>query len=324
MKALVIATNRLKGFLEWKDKWDVRIAAEDVRLYVMVDTDDRAFADKVKIHANGASVFSHADVSQSLKGKAWIIPNGSSACKSWAIYRAWKDGADTIYCLDDDCYPDDLQWFQSHARELRKAVNNTLSSTALGIRPRGIPYVEPAPVMLSHGGWIGIPDIDAITQLYGGLGSHTMIDRVVTRGALFPFCGMNWACRRPAAPLMYFGLQGKMWPVDRFDDIWCGFIAKKIMDHLGWAVHTGEPCIEHMRASDPFVNIEKEAHGYGMNVEFYRFIAGYIPDGETALDCLRHAGKAIQAWGGKQKKDSGYWKKYGEAIQEWTLLFKED
>lgn len=327
MEALVIATNRPNSFRTWLKAWRNQISENGIRLYVMVDTFDAEITKEIRsLVANMGEVFDHNDVVIDLKQNAWIIPQKSCACKSYAIYRAWKDNADRVFCLDDDCMPKSgVSWFGEHRRKLSSRANNSLFRTIYGVRPRGIPYQEDRPIVLSHGLWSVIPDVDAVTQMTG-FGKPTFIDGTIPQGALFPFCGMNWACNREIIPLMYFAPN---WKVDRFDDIWCGFIAKKILDHLGYAVLSGEPLINHVRASDPLVNIEKEAAGYRMNRDFYQFISKLSPlpkHEDTPMRAIEYMGCIIEGRPDYPDKaiEGQYWKKYGEALQIWASLFEEE
>ena len=57
---------------------------------------------------------------------------------------------------------------------------------------------------------------------------------------------------------------------------------KKICDHLGLDVSIGKPTVFHQRASDPFVNLVKEAPGIALNESFWQeidaiTIAGFKP-----------------------------------------------
>lgn len=316
MEALVIATNRPERFKAWLKAWWEEIDENDINLLIMHDSHNSEETDVLDRQIKHGSVFDHNDVKEDLKGNAWIIPQQSSACKSYAILKAWQMGADRIFCLDDDCLPNGSRWVRQHRINLKSHEQNQVYMTIDYVRPRGVPYLPKEPVMLSHGLWDNVPDVDAVTQLHGYPSVAGKRNGAVPKGALFPFCGMNWACNRDAAPLMYFGLHGKDWPVDRFDDIWCGFIAKKIMDHLGWAVWSGEPSVEHSRASDPMANLEKEAKGLKMNCEIYEMLMHpWKICGDTPSDSLALFGKDIST------VSIDYWKKYGEALQIWASLF---
>ena len=75
-------------------------------------------------------------------------------------------------------------------------------------------------------------------------------------------CGMNLAFDRELiGPALYFGLMGDGQPIGRYDDMWAGWCAKVICDHLGLGCKTGLPYLWHSKASNPFTNLRKEYKG---------------------------------------------------------------
>lgn len=73
---------------------------------------------------------------------------------------------------------------------------------------------------------------------------------------------MNLAFDRELiGPALYFGLMGEGQPIGRYDDMWAGWCAKVICDHLGVGCKTGLPYVWHSKASNPFVNLKKEYKG---------------------------------------------------------------
>ena len=110
-------------------------------------------------------------------------------------------------------------------------------------------------------------------------------------------------------------------PFDRFGDIWCGIIQKKVCDHLNWVVSTGTPYIHHDRASNPFTNLRKEANGIEVNEWFWEKIDAIDLAGcTTAAECYWEIGRAINFWEGEH---SAYWTRLGDAMQTWAQLFVE-
>lgn len=184
-------------------------------------------------------------------------------------------GADFVLTLDDDVVPlepevnvKDSDWvgenvpmehlglnfgdpIQAHLDALSLRVPLSWMNTAhMGAEYlRGVPYGvrEEAPVMLSHGVWVGVPDFDGETQLRlercpvcdgegisrvkqvdssevrshkcgrcNGTGKNpTGVPKTlpyyvgpVPRGVLFPLCGMNVMVRKEALPYLYFAPMG--------------------------------------------------------------------------------------------------------------------
>ena len=331
--AVVVPTIReecAQRFLaEWKDDLC------GVRVILVEDNPERTFRLPL---GTAAGHYCWRDVDQDLGEKAWIIPRRTSAVRSYGIWKAWQGGADVIWTLDDDCYPEDWRrgkYLDQVTRVLAQEADgdswfNTIgTATWPSLYPRGYPYRvrgESRPVMLHHGLWSNVPDLDGITQLANpGFRlecSYGYED--VPRGRFFPMCVMNLAWRRELTPAMYLLLMGQdaageRWGFDRFDDIWAGLFAKRICDHLGFAVRSGLPSIHHSRASDPHRNAELEAPGIAAHEDFWPYVRDIPLAGTTVLECYRELARAVAAYDG-----GPYWKRLGEAMTIWAALFGED
>jgi len=231
--------------------------------------------------------------------------------------------ADYILTLDDDVHPSaGSDPIQEHLDVLQRRVPISWMNTSLpgvlnrdaGYRfddlntplyLRGFPYGirDEAPVKVSHGVWVNVPDFDGKTQLE--LGKCQCVNREwsgphqptcskcngtgydgsrlpyslpyfrgpVPKGTYFPFCGMNVMVHRDALPYLYFapmgpdsGIEG----LNRFADIWCGILLKRATDSLGWAIYTGASTVIHTRASDPHKNVEQERLGVEWNEKVWK------------------------------------------------------
>ena len=163
---------------------------------------------------SGVEHYSWQDIDSDLGDDAWIIPRRTSACRSYGFLKALEGGADIIWTTDDDCYPEETRK-GSFLGELESAFTTPVTSSdvmdgwwehdpSAGIYPRGYPYGIRRQGMAHHGGCgSNVPDRDGITQLANPglrLGPAEHVD-VVPQGAFFPFCIMNVAFRREAAPL---------------------------------------------------------------------------------------------------------------------------
>lgn len=105
----------------------------------------------------------------------------TDACRNLGFVAAAAMDPTHVLTLDDDCYPikfydtkgeyhgDGTDPIQAHLDALARRVPlswmNTAHDTDLYLR--GVPYGvrDEAPVMLSHGVWVGTPDFDGETQL---------------------------------------------------------------------------------------------------------------------------------------------------------------
>nr|GEW31235.1 hypothetical protein [Tanacetum cinerariifolium] len=137
-----------------------------------------------------------------------------------------------IFTMDDDCFvAKDPSGKDIHALSLREGI----------------------PTVVSHGLWLSIPDYNAPTQLVKPRERNTrIVDAVLTipKGVFFPMCGMNLSFDRTLiGPTMYFGLMGDGQPIGRYTT--CGLAGVS-------RIKTGLPYIWHSKASNPFVNLNKE------------------------------------------------------------------
>jgi len=277
------------------------------------------------------------DIDRELGSQAWIIPRRMSAVRSYGFLKALQGGAGIIWTLDDDCYPE-----EAHRGGYLAAVEQALSGQAppdawwntidgTGLYPRGYPYgIREAsrPVMLHHGLWSEVPDLDGITQLANPRFRLPPAsgNQYVPSGALFPMCVMNLAWRAELTPAMYMLLMGQdahgtRWGFDRFDDIWAGLFAKRICDHLGYAVSSGAPGVRHSRASDPAVNARLEAPGMAAHEKLWPVIARVPLTAATVAGCYREMAAAIRDWGAAPDTGrEGYWGRLSFAMALWADL----
>lgn len=226
--------------------------------------------------------------------------------------------------LDDDCLPVNggSEFLAMHwARLNAPGPTHAWTSTLEGAIPRGVPYYcsyRTLPCVLNHGLWEEAPDFDAVTQLAHSRKPYAMgwRDMTIPVGSYFPMCGMNLAFRKAAIPALYFLLMGKDQPYDRFGDIWAGVILKKIADHLGYCVQSGQPPVRHSRASNVWANLRKEAPGLEVNEQFWVAVDSVRLTGGSFGECYREIAEGL-------KLDGEYWCKLKRAMVIWTELFVE-
>lgn len=177
-----------------------------------------------------------------------------------------------IITLDDDMTPNG-DTIGDHIATLQKRLPISWFSHSGEAYMRGFPYGirQEAPVMLSHGVWEKNPDWDAPTQLLNNNANHTEYYKgAIPKGSYFNFCGMNVGFRREALPYVYYAPVSDFKGAERFDDIYAGIPMKEDFDRLGWAVATGYAVCVHERASNVFINLEKEAVGIRYNETYWK------------------------------------------------------
>lgn len=330
--ALCVATNREAETLAFLTKWAPFLGPE-VSVYIHEDHPTKEFS--LPAPANVALTHTcHADIGAALGKRAWIIPRRSGAGRSFPMYLAWKGGHDFIITLDDDCYP--------HGDEGKSYIDTHLGAfrmdrwfrTIDGEEPRGIPYGPKGelPVLLNHGLWSGVPDLDGPTALVRGRWPANVILRaareVVPPGMWFPLCAMNVCYSRAAIPAAYNLLMGlDDAGFDRFDDIWSGLFLKRVADHLGMYVTSGVPFIHHTKASNYFSNLRKEALGIHLHESMWTHVANAdLTGARTVGESYARLAKWIAKFPAQNPtapSPRGYFEKLSEAMLAWTALFEE-
>lgn len=319
MRAVVVVpTIRENCIRDFLSAWQEELRG--VPICLIEDNPERTF----RIEGSNIQHLSWQDIDATLGERSWIIPRRTDCVRSFGYFLAATDRPDMIVTLDDDCYPDPEApgFLARHWNHLNGTAGDTAEawvSSVGGVVPRGVPYFatqRTAPVILNHGLWKGVPDYDAATQLVcerrgGGI---EIKQQTIPRGSYFPMCGMNLAWKPEATPGLYFLLMGRNYEYDRFGDIWAGVLFKKIADHLGYAVTSGDPTIIHQRASNPFANLRKEAPGLEINERFWQAVDAVRLTGTDVRACYEEIARGLELEG-------DYFAKLKEAMLAWADLF---
>lgn len=232
-------------------------------------------------------------------------PKRNGASRDFGFYVAWKnsDPGEIIVALDDDCevYHHDFHdqvvgVLSSRARPVVTCEGTHLNILDLyrgapeHLFSRGFPYsarvnyagmrvhgTESRDVTFGVGLWKGVYDVNAIDKINGPEYRHPdagleFSSVIVERGKLVSVCSMNMQFRRELIPAVY---QLPMnievfpnWVVDRYGDIWGGYILKTLMDLKNEAMAVGEPMISHVKDGDYTRNIWQEHMCHFINDEF--------------------------------------------------------
>jgi Reversibly glycosylated polypeptide len=212
-------------------------------------------------------------------GEHWeAIPHRSAACRNFGHALAYREGFETIIALDYDCKVPP-GWLADHLAALRTGSFPAKKPVvdggwinpinAPGFYARGYPYELRNPVdsavddatadgevKLHIGVWEKIVDLNGIDR-YGHEAPYDpglYADEPVVALAPTPVCGMNTSFRREVTPGYFFlpdlwvqdGSPGG-WQLSRHDDIWGGYVVKRLMDKRGDLVSFGGPIVEHTR-----------------------------------------------------------------------------
>lgn len=324
MNTLVVPTARPEMLIDflghWRPwPWDAAIVIEDAPEATI---DPAALAEL----ADGRPVdlFSWREIEAELDA-SWIVSRRDSGIRTFGFWKAWEQGAEVILTLDDDCFPLGDDFLDLHLANLERTP--AWESTVPGLRVRGLPYRNRGvltDVVASVGLWAGNPDLDAVQTLANGItdADRELVSAVATRvlpsAQYFPISGMNLAVRREVACLMYFPPMGLNSPYSRFDDIWAGLVLQRVCRHLRLPIVCGRPLVEHHRASDPFVNLEREGTGIGANERVWEIVDRVELDETTPLACMREVGTGLE----RLADGDDYMRTWGQAIGEWCKLFE--
>lgn len=260
--AVIVPTVREEKLKEFLLAWKGLFLKHNVNLYIVHDGKEPYLEKRIPFKEVELKTIN--DVMGEYSN---LIYNFNDGVRNLGFAEAYKDGNDIFISLDDDVLPEG-DTIQDHLDILNTRQPISYMNSVDDIYMRGFPYLarEEAPVMFSHGVWNGVYDFDASTQLVLGTQTPQHRKMPVPKGILMPVCVMNVAFRREV--MLYYYQAPMFGDINRFADIWSGWEVKKAIDENNWAMVTGYAKINHNRASNPFVNLVKEARGIGMNEEY--------------------------------------------------------
>jgi hypothetical protein len=145
----------------------------------------------------------------------------------------------------------------------------------------------------------------------------------------FPLCAMNVCYHRDVIPAAYNLLMGlDATGVDRFDDIWSGLMLKRVLDYVGWYATTGEPFVRHIKRSDCFSNLRKEALGIHIHEHLWDYVLDApLEPGLSVGSAFVALANHLRAFPGQCPDvpcPDGYFARLADAMVTWTELFAAD
>ena len=320
---IVIPTIRDLDFLK-----DWRWAFEDHHLIIVQDGDPTK---NINVPTGyNYDLYNWEDIEDDLGDDRWIISKRDSACRCYGFLKAESE---YVYTIDDDCLPaedpdgNQVNALQQHQENLETPAHPEFFNTLYDQEfVRGYPFSrrEGVPTVISHGLWLHIPDFDAPTQMVKPNWRNTKyvdIVQTIPYDTLFPMCGMNLAFNRELiGPAMYFGLMGEGYPWGRYDDMWAGWCAKTICDHLGYGVKTGLPYIRHEKASKWQSNFEKEQNGILWQEEIIPFFENVSLSSSSVIDCYYELADEVEE---KLTEIDEYFDKLSDGMRIWASLWED-
>jgi len=309
---IIIPTIRDEGFfetflIEWREEFSGchLIIVEDRKKAIL----NNALKHYSKCHNYSYEIWDWNSIDKKLGKNKWIIPRKSSAIRSFGYLMAYHNNAKFILTLDDDTKPSDKGHVASHYNNLFNCKTNTderFYNTLKSMPSRGTMEDSRQVIAISHGGWINVPDLCAEVQLKEEspkIEKKDFNEGLIPFGAYFGMCGMNLAFKTSMVPYMYFGLQGHILdgkelvelPINRCDDIWAGYYAKKICDGIGYRCHTGKPYVVHNRASNVWSNLKMEENANSMGSEWLSYVNDDVSE-SSLVEGNSYWGKLLNAY----------------------------
>lgn len=288
MKWVVVTpTNRVEKYLHFLDKWQELFNRHNIHLIVVEDAPSKSKEIAKRIKDLDHTHLCWDDIPN-------FVPKKSDMIRSAGMIRAFHTDADYVMTLDDDVEPLDRDPFVEYSIQFLAGAPfsnyfSVGSLTTAHLEMRGFPYFDRkhSDVAVQYGGWSGVLDYDASTQLACPQDKQdfTRINVPVPKGAGVTCCIMNTAWKREYTPIMwqlplYEGLY------NRFGDIWSGLFIKRTLDAIGKVlVINGKATVLHDRASNPFNNAVREAPGMEVNETLWENLSQ--PDTDDIIKAYR-------------------------------------
>jgi hypothetical protein len=275
---------------------------ESVKILVVDDSNGR-----IQPNRNNMEIYTYADYKEVLGDDEALIPRKTDTCRSFGFYMAWLQGYRYIVTLDDDCltHPGFLA---DHALlgtvlSLKAVVSNPWYNTIDNLYlkdhaeppgryyARGYPYCyrlePPEPqafqsaagrVICNMGMWLQVPDINGLDKIKGDTPQSVGLKEeklAISIGTNFSLCIMNVAFLAELVPAFYqlpMNVEVCNARLDRFGDIWSGYILKKLTDIRGDLITIGKPMVTHTKAGNTIREIEVEHFGNLLENYFYPLV----------------------------------------------------
>jgi hypothetical protein len=324
--AVVVPTNRPLRFVTFLESWTPLFRKHDVLLIVVqdLDADDGLIKEACKQSELNVELLRRSAVEMA------AIPFGTDMIRSMGFFYAYQMGTTYTLSLDDDVKPGMLtDIFVEYEKVFDEGavVSPFLSVGAWTNSPyemRGFPFKDRnrQKVMVQYGGWHGVHDLDALTQIWAeplvGTFDHFVLP--VPKGVPATTCAMNFAFRTESTVVMWqFPLyEGRY---NRMGDMWSGLVQKRVCDVKNQAmVINGRADVLHTRASDPVENLKKERISFAFSDDIWDMTKTILsPRGSDVTNWHNVVGTLAYNF---LKIDPDYSQHLLKAATEWWGLFR--
>lgn len=284
-----------------------------------------------------------------------IVPYNSDNRRNVGYLMAVENGAEIIILVDDDNYPtNDVDYLKEHSIVGQNIEFDAISDESKWfnicsmiefnpkrkVYPRGYPYAKrfldgkikltkkTGRVIINEGLWTCDPDIDSITRLTEDVkGVEVFSESIILDiGTFSPINSQNTAFYRDALPCAYFVLMGgniNGLVIERYGDIWFGYFAKKVIDHMGGFVRFGSPVALHKRNSHNILkDLKQEFWAIQFSEYLVEFIENVILTSETYSSCYIELAEKLEKFVIKNEnfnqEAQNYFKQVVSAMKIWA------
>jgi hypothetical protein len=257
-----------------------------------------------------------------------MIPYDSDNRRNIGYLMALQSGSDFMISIDDDnyCRPDE-DVFAANAVVCNRAYRAQVVETDEGwfnvctlleldrpetTYPRGFPYyarhkpmapritTTSVDVHINAGLWLVAPDVDGITWLVAPTRATAFKGPplVLGRHTWSPINTQNTALRREVITAYYYIRMG--YPLggmilERYGDIFSGYLAEACVKHLGGAIRVGTPLADHRRNAHNYMKDAAGEWGCIMLLEdFLPWLREAQLSGRTYLEAYRGLSYSVQ------------------------------
>ena len=333
---------------------------DDGARFIVIDDSEGT----IRIDHPQFEVFNWQDRRRLLGSLEHAIPRRNGASRSLGFYLAWRDASpgEIVVALDDDCLIEE----SAFAATVRERLDGASAVGAVGrgrffnvfdvyrdldtttIFPRGFPYSarvgyepwspggpSPGPVHFNLGLWQGVFDVNAVDKIH--LERYAFPEAalrapavVVPPGTLASACSMNMHFRAEVVPAIYqLPMHVEVIPngvIDRYGDIWGGYILKTVMDVRGDRFTVGGPMIRHLKEGDYVRNIWQEQLCHLVNDEFIALLGRVraVLKPASYLDMMAHVHQELaRAAEGCSPILRAYLKHLDGTLGAWIALLRQ-
>jgi hypothetical protein len=257
---------------------------------------------------------------------ASLIPYNSDNRRNIGFLMALEWGCEVLLSIDDDNFCVG-ETYATSAVVCRDSITSRAAYSSSGwfnvcelltiepdycVYPRGFPYhkrhkpseltfrEESATVRLNAGLWLQDPDLDAMTWLVTPVRVTSFNGESVLlgKGVWSPINTQNTALHRDLIVAYYFVRMG--YPllggirIDRYGDIFSGYLVQACMQHMGHRVRVGTPIADHRRNSHNYIrDLEGEIACILMLEDFMAWLPTVKLEGSSYSEAYSSLASAI-------------------------------